>query len=48
MAVVVLLASLTLPLSVATTNSTRVALVLMHLAVAAVLIPSLRRASATP
>ncbi len=43
-ATVILVASLTLPLSAGTTMSARVTLVLMHLAAAAVLIPTLRRA----
>jgi Family of unknown function (DUF6069) len=42
-ALVFLLVSVSLPLSAGTTTSTRVALALMHLAVAAVLIPVLRR-----
>jgi hypothetical protein len=42
-AVVVLLASLSLPLTAATTTSATVALVMMHLTVAAVLIPWLLR-----
>lgn len=44
-AIGVLLASLSLPLSAATTNPARAALVLMHLAVAAVLIIGLRFSS---
>ncbi len=44
-AVIVLLVSLSLPLTAATTSASRVALSLMHLAVAAVLIPTLRRTS---
>ena len=42
-AIPVLLASFSLPLSAGTTTSTKVALAMMHLAVAAVLIPTLRR-----
>ncbi len=42
-AIAVLLASFSLPLSAGTTTSTKVALAMMHLAVAAVLIPTLRR-----
>ncbi|HEY6469739.1 MAG TPA: DUF6069 family protein [Candidatus Dormibacteraeota bacterium] len=45
MAVVVVLASLTLPLTAGTTTSTKIALVAMHLAVGAVLIPALRSVS---
>jgi len=45
-AVVVLVVSLTLPLTAGTTTSARAALALMHVAVAAVLIPTLRRGSA--
>jgi hypothetical protein len=41
-AVIVLLASLSLPLTAATTSAARIALGLTHLAVAAVLIPALR------
>jgi Family of unknown function (DUF6069) len=41
-AIVVVLVSLSLPLTAATTNSARAALALMHVAVAAVLIPGLR------
>jgi Family of unknown function (DUF6069) len=44
-AVVVLVASLSLPLTAGTTTSARVALALTHIAVAAVLIPALRRGS---
>ena len=43
-AIVALLASLSVPLSAGTTTTTKVALAMMHLAVAAVLIPTLRRA----
>ena len=43
-AIVVLLASLSVPLSAGTTNTSKVALAMMHLAVAGVLIPTLRRA----
>ena len=46
-AILVLLASLSLPLAAATTTSGTLALVMMHLAVAAVLIPSLLRSAAT-
>jgi hypothetical protein len=42
-AVAVLLASFSLPLSAGTTTATKVGLAMMHLAVAAVLIPTLRR-----
>jgi len=42
-AIAVLLASFSLPLSAGTTTTTKVALAMMHLAVAAVLIPTLRR-----
>jgi hypothetical protein len=42
-AIVVLLASVSLPLSIATTTGSKIVLALMHLAVAAVLIPVLRR-----
>ena len=42
-AIAVLLASLSLPVSAGTTITTKVALAMMHLAVAAVLIPTLRR-----
>ncbi len=42
-AIVVLLASVSLPLSIATTTGSKTVLALMHLAVAAVLIPVLRR-----
>ncbi len=45
-AVAVLLVSLSLPLSAGTTASAKVALAMMHVAVAAVLIPALRRSSA--
>jgi hypothetical protein len=45
-AVVVLLVSLSLPLSVATTSASKIVLALMHVAAAAVLIPVLRRGSA--
>ena len=45
-AVIVLIASLSLPLSVATTSGSKTALALMHIAAAAVLIPVLRRGSA--
>jgi hypothetical protein len=44
-AIVVLLVSLSLPLSAGATISSKAALALMHLAVAAVLIPALRRNS---
>jgi hypothetical protein len=44
-AVVVLLVSLSLPLSAGTTNSVRATLALMHVVVAAILIPTLRRGS---
>lgn len=44
-AVVVLLVSFSLPITAATTNSTLAGLAAMHLAVAAVLIPALRRSS---
>jgi hypothetical protein len=43
-AIVVLVASLSLPLSAGTTMSTRITLALMHLSAAAVLIPMLRLA----
>jgi hypothetical protein len=46
-ATAVLLVSLSLPLSAGTTASTKVALAMMHVAVAAVLIPALRGRSAT-
>ena len=42
-AIAVLLASLSVPLSAGTTTTSKVALAMMHLAVAAVLIPTLRR-----
>ena len=42
-AIAVLLASFSLPLSAGTTTTTKVSLAMMHLAVAAVLIPTLRR-----
>jgi hypothetical protein len=42
-AIAVLLASFSLPISAGTTTTTKVALAMMHLAVAAVLIPTLRR-----
>ena len=42
-AIAVLLASFSLPVSAGTTTTTKVALAVMHLAVAAVLIPTLRR-----
>ncbi len=42
-AIVVLVVSLSLPLSAGTTMSARITLVLMHLAAGAVLIPTLRR-----
>jgi hypothetical protein len=42
-AILVLVASLSLPLAAGTTTSTKVALSVMHLAVAAVLISALRR-----
>src|SRR3984893_5175373 len=42
-AIAVLLASFSLPVSAGTTATTKVALAMMHLAVAAVLIPALRR-----
>ena len=42
-AIAVLLASLSVPVSAGTTTTTKVALPMMHLAVAAVLIPTLRR-----
>jgi hypothetical protein len=42
-AIAVLLASFSLPFSAGTTTTTKVALAMMHLAVAAVLIPTLRR-----
>ncbi len=42
-AIVALLASLSLPLAAGATNSSRATLTLMHIAVAAVLIPALRR-----
>jgi predicted permease len=45
-AVVVLLISLTLPLTAGTTTASKVVLALMHIAVAAVLIPVLRGGSA--
>lgn len=45
-ALAVLLASLSLPLSAGTTASTRAALAVMHVAVAAVLIPAMRIRSA--
>lgn len=44
-AIVVLLLSLSLPISAGATISSKAALALMHLAVAAVLIPALRRTS---
>jgi predicted permease len=47
LAVAVVLVSLTLPLIAGTTVATRVALALMHVAVAAVLIPTLRGGSAS-
>jgi putative effector of murein hydrolase len=47
-AVVALLVSLALPLSFGTTAATRVALALMHVAVASVLIPTLRLTSRNP
>jgi predicted permease len=47
LAVAVVLVSLTLPLIAGTTVATRVALALMHVAVAAVLIPTLRGRSAS-
>ena len=43
-AIAVLLVSFSLPISAGTTTTTRVSLAMMHLAVAAVLIPTLRRA----
>jgi hypothetical protein len=43
-AIAVLLASLSVPLSAGTTTTAKVSLAMMHLAVAAVLIPTLRRA----
>jgi hypothetical protein len=46
-AIAVLLVSLSLPLIAGTTASTKVALAMMHIAVAAVLIPALRGGSAT-
>jgi Family of unknown function (DUF6069) len=46
-AIAVLLVSLSLPLSTGTTASTRAALAMMHVVVAAVLIPALRGSSAT-
>jgi uncharacterized protein DUF6069 len=42
-AIAVLLASFSLPFSAGTTTATKVGLAMMHLAVAAVLIPTLRR-----
>ncbi len=42
-AIAVLLVSLSVPVSAGTTTTTKVALPMMHLAVAAVLIPTLRR-----
>jgi Family of unknown function (DUF6069) len=42
-AIAVLLASFSLPVSAGTTTTTKVALAMMHLAVGAVLIPTLRR-----
>jgi uncharacterized protein DUF6069 len=42
-AIAALLASFSLPVSAGTTTTTKVALAMMHLAVAAVLIPTLRR-----
>jgi hypothetical protein len=42
-AIAVLLASLSVPVSAGTTATTKVALAMMHIAVAAVLIPTLRR-----
>ena len=42
-AIAVLLASFSAPISAGTTTTTKVALAMMHLAVAAVLIPTLRR-----
>ncbi|MGA8015597.1 MAG: DUF6069 family protein [Candidatus Dormiibacterota bacterium] len=47
-AVALLLGSLSLPLTAATTMSSRISLALMHLAVAAVLIPALRRLPTPP
>jgi hypothetical protein len=47
LAIAVLLVSLSLPLSAGVTAPTKAALALMHMAVAAVLIPTLRRSSAT-
>jgi Family of unknown function (DUF6069) len=47
LAIAVLLVSLSLPLSAGVTASTKAALALMHLAIAAVLIPTLRGSSAT-
>jgi hypothetical protein len=44
-AVVALLVSLCLPLSAGTTTSTKIALALMHIAAAAVLIPTLRQSA---
>jgi hypothetical protein len=44
-AVVALLVSLGLPLSAGTTTSTKIALALMHIAAAAVLIPTLRQSA---
>jgi len=43
-ALAVLVASLSVPLSAGTTTTAKVSLAMMHLAVAAVLIPTLRRA----
>jgi Family of unknown function (DUF6069) len=47
LAIAALLVSLSLPLSAGVTAATKAALALMHLSVAAVLIPTLRRSSAT-
>jgi hypothetical protein len=46
-AAVVLLVSLSLPLTAGTTSASKTALALMHIAAAAVLIPTLRHGSAT-
>jgi Family of unknown function (DUF6069) len=47
LAIAVLLVSLSLPLSAGVAGATKAALALMHVAIAAVLIPTLRRSSAT-
>jgi hypothetical protein len=47
-AIVVVVVSLSLPLTAGTTPATKAALALMHIAVAAVLIPTLRRGASGP